>query len=167
MNIVSLLIGNACYDKVVCLDILSFDIFCFLLLSLNVSRFIIKILRDHEKLCKEKQPWKAADDVRIYWNRRLFPQLANISIVLFKGRHQIQTMGGQLKMNSHCLDSAFMFYKMAVSKRFTSGRRTTYVIGACLYLVSRTEKTPRIFSVIFMNRIKHFWHFFIFIFLIF
>jgi len=57
----------------------------------------------------------------------------------------INQLGSQLKMTNHCLESAFMFYKMAVSKRFTSGRRTVHVIGACLYLVSRTEKTPRKF----------------------
>ena len=59
----------------------------------------------------------------------------------------IDQMGGTLKMSNHCLSSAYMFYKMAANKRFTSGRKTTHVIGACLYLVSRTEKTPRIFSI--------------------
>lgn len=62
--------------------------------------------------------------------------------ILDRGRKMINQMGGTLKMSHHCLDSAFMFYKMACSKRFTSGRKTTHVIGACLYLVSRTEKTP-------------------------
>ena len=62
--------------------------------------------------------------------------------ILDNGRHMINQMGGSLKMSNHCLASAFMFYKMASSKRFTSGRKTTHVIGACLYLVSRTEKTP-------------------------
>lgn len=61
----------------------------------------------------------------------------------FLGKRLINQLGSNLKMTNHCLESAFMFYKMAVSKRFTSGRRTIHVIGACLYLVSRTEKTPR------------------------
>lgn len=63
-------------------------------------------------------------------------------VILDNGKQLINQMGSQLKMSHHCLDSAFMFYKMAVSKRFTSGRKTIHVIGACLYLVSRTEKTP-------------------------
>ena len=63
------------------------------------------------------------------------------------GKRMIDQMGGALKMSNHCLSSAYMFYKMAANKRFTSGRKTTHVIGACLYLVSRTEKTPRIFSL--------------------
>lgn len=33
---------------------------------------------------------------------------------------------------------------MAVSKRLTRGRRTAHVVAACLYLVCRTEGTPRI-----------------------
>eukprot|EP00111_Clytia_hemisphaerica_P024927 TCONS_00073442-protein len=63
-------------------------------------------------------------------------------VILDNGKRLINQLGSNLKMTNHCLESAFMFYKMAVSKRFTSGRRTIHVIGACLYLVSRTEKTP-------------------------
>lgn len=33
---------------------------------------------------------------------------------------------------------------MAVSKHLTRGRKMTHVIAACLYLVCRTEGTPRI-----------------------
>lgn len=63
-------------------------------------------------------------------------------------------------MTNHCLESAFMFYKMAVSKRFTSGRRTIHVLGACLYLVSRTEKTPRKFlSVCLPTKLNTFNYF--------
>ena len=35
-------------------------------------------------------------------------------------------------------------FKMAVSKHLTRGRRTAHVVAACLYLVCRTEGTPRI-----------------------
>lgn len=60
------------------------------------------------------------------------------------GRRQIHHLGNQLQLNQHCLDTAFNFFKMAVSKHLTRGRRTAHVVAACLYLVCRTEGTPRI-----------------------
>lgn len=60
------------------------------------------------------------------------------------GRRQIHHLGSQLQLNQHCLDTAFNFFKMAVGKHLTRGRRTAHVVAACLYLVCRTEGTPRI-----------------------
>lgn len=59
----------------------------------------------------------------------------------------INTLGHQLQMNKHCLDTAFNFYKMALMKHLTRGRKASHVIAACLYLVCRTEGTPRILVV--------------------
>lgn len=64
-----------------------------------------------------------------------------------KGKRQIHHLGNQLQLNQHCLDTAFNFFKMAVSKHLTRGRKMTHVIAACLYLVCRTEGTPRILSL--------------------
>ncbi|EDO28578.1 predicted protein, partial [Nematostella vectensis] len=61
---------------------------------------------------------------------------------LFKGRKRINQLGHQLQMNQHCIDTAYNFYKLAVNKRLTRGRRTAHVVAACLYLVCRTERTP-------------------------
>lgn len=60
------------------------------------------------------------------------------------GRRHIHHLGSQLQLNQHCLDTAFNFFKMAVSKHLTRGRKMAHVIAACLYLVCRTEGTPRI-----------------------
>lgn len=60
-----------------------------------------------------------------------------------RGR-SIHHLGNQLQLNQHCLDTAFNFFKMAVSKHLTRGRKMAHVIAACLYLVCRTEGTPRI-----------------------
>lgn len=60
------------------------------------------------------------------------------------GRRQIHHLGSQLQLNQHCLDTAFNFFKMAVSKHLTRGRKMAHVVAACLYLVCRTEGTPRI-----------------------
>ncbi|XP_038161315.1 BRF1 RNA polymerase III transcription initiation factor subunit b [Cyprinodon tularosa] len=61
---------------------------------------------------------------------------------LQNGKRQIQHLGSQLQLNQHCLDTAFNFFKLVVSKHLTRGRRTEHVIAACLYLVCRTEGTP-------------------------
>ncbi|XP_037687546.1 transcription factor IIIB 90 kDa subunit [Choloepus didactylus] len=61
---------------------------------------------------------------------------------LQNGKRQIHHLGTQLQLNQHCLDTAFNFFKMAVGKRLTRGRKAAHVIAACLYLVCRTEGTP-------------------------
>ncbi|XP_064180477.1 transcription factor IIIB 90 kDa subunit-like [Anguilla rostrata] len=61
---------------------------------------------------------------------------------LQNGKRQINHLGHQLQLNKHCLDTAFNFYKMALNRQLTRGRRTLHVIAACLYLVCRTEGTP-------------------------
>ncbi|XP_026079341.1 BRF1 general transcription factor IIIB subunit a [Carassius auratus] len=61
---------------------------------------------------------------------------------LQNAKRQINHLGHQLQMNQHCLDTAFNFYKMALCKHLTRGRRSSHVIAACLYLVCRTEGTP-------------------------
>lgn len=58
------------------------------------------------------------------------------------GKRHIQQLGSQLQLNQHCLDTAFNFFKMVVSKHLTRGRKMEHVIAACLYLVCRTEGTP-------------------------
>ncbi|CAI9744207.1 transcription factor IIIB 90 kDa subunit-like [Octopus vulgaris] len=64
------------------------------------------------------------------------------AITLENGRRKIQQLGAQLHMNQHCMDTAVNFFKMAVVKRLTRGRKSLHVIAACLYLVCRTEGTP-------------------------
>uniref|UniRef100_A0AAY4B5U7 Transcription factor IIIB 90 kDa subunit n=1 Tax=Denticeps clupeoides TaxID=299321 RepID=A0AAY4B5U7_9TELE len=61
---------------------------------------------------------------------------------LQNGKRQIHNLGSQLQLNQHCLDTAFNFLKMVVSKHLTRGRKMAHVIAACLYLVCRTEGTP-------------------------
>lgn len=64
------------------------------------------------------------------------------AVTLQNGKRRINMVGHQLQMNQHCIDTAYNFYKLAVNKRLTRGRRTNHVVVACLYLVCRTERTP-------------------------
>ncbi|XP_060918216.1 transcription factor IIIB 90 kDa subunit-like [Labrus mixtus] len=61
---------------------------------------------------------------------------------LQRAKQNINTLGHQLQMNKHCLDMAFNFYKMALMKHLTCGRKSMHVVAACLYMVCRTEGTP-------------------------
>lgn len=63
-------------------------------------------------------------------------------ITLQNGKRLINEMSSQLRLSPHCIDMAFRFYKMAVQKGLTRGRKIRQVIAACLYLVCRTESTP-------------------------
>ena len=84
------------------------------------------------------------------WTHRtpLRSAVAMINVFYFPpGKRRINHVGHQLQMNQHCIDTAYNFYKLAVNKRLTRGRRTNHVVAACLYLVCRTERTPRILQL--------------------
>ena len=63
-------------------------------------------------------------------------------ITLQNGKRLINEMASQLRLNQRCIDTAFNFYKLAVQRGLTRGRKIRQVIAACLYLVCRTEGTP-------------------------
>ncbi len=77
--------------------------------------------------------------------------------MLLTGKKRIQALGDQLRLNQHCIDTAYNFFKMAVNRRLTRGRKTSHVVAACLYLVCRTEGTPHIlFDSILILWLFHF-----------
>nr|XP_046267859.1 transcription factor IIIB 90 kDa subunit-like [Scatophagus argus] len=61
---------------------------------------------------------------------------------LARAKQSINSLGHQLQLNQRCLDTAFNFYKMALTKHLTRGRKASHVIAACIYMVCRTEGTP-------------------------
>lgn len=63
-------------------------------------------------------------------------------VTLQNGKRLITEMSSQLRLNQHCIDTAFNFYKLAVQRGLTRGRKIRQVIAACIYLVCRTEGTP-------------------------
>ncbi|XP_065833406.1 transcription factor IIIB 90 kDa subunit-like [Oscarella lobularis] len=65
-------------------------------------------------------------------------------ITLQNGHKRISALGRQLQLNKRCIETAYNFFKMAVGKRLTQGRKSNHVAAACLYLVCRTEGTPHL-----------------------
>jgi len=63
------------------------------------------------------------------------------AITLQNGKRRIQHTGDQLRLNQHCIDTAYNFFKMAVNRRLTRGRKSSHIHAACLYLTCRTEGT--------------------------
>ncbi|XP_051942125.1 BRF1 RNA polymerase III transcription initiation factor subunit a [Hippocampus zosterae] len=61
---------------------------------------------------------------------------------LRRAKEHIGVLGHQLQLNQQCLNTAFNFYKMALAKHLTCGRKAAHVMAACIYLVCRTEGTP-------------------------
>ena len=64
--------------------------------------------------------------------------------ILIAAKKRLNNLGQLLKLNQHCIDSAFMFFKMALQMNLTRGRKSSIIDTACLYLVCRSEGTPRI-----------------------
>lgn len=62
-------------------------------------------------------------------------------ITLENAKRRIKSIGQQLRLNNHCVTTAFNFYKMALSRRLTYGRRQNNVYAACLYMTCRIEGT--------------------------
>lgn len=62
-------------------------------------------------------------------------------ITLENAKRRIKSIGQQLRLNNQCVTTAFNFYKMALSRRLTYGRRQNNVYAACLYMTCRIEGT--------------------------
>ena len=61
-----------------------------------------------------------------------------------KGKQEINQIADRLAMKPRedITMSAHRLYKIAVTRNFTRGRRTTQVAGACLYVICRQENRP-------------------------
>ncbi|XP_054263826.1 transcription factor IIIB 90 kDa subunit [Macrosteles quadrilineatus] len=65
-------------------------------------------------------------------------------ITLQNAKRGISNLCQQLRLNQHCLDTAFNFYKMALTRQMTRGRKNTHVLAACVYITCRIEGTPHL-----------------------
>jgi transcription factor IIIB subunit 2 len=65
-------------------------------------------------------------------------------MTLRKARNGITQLCNQLQLNQHCIDTACNFFKMALNRNLTKGRKNTHVHAACVYLTCRTEGTAHL-----------------------
>jgi len=62
-------------------------------------------------------------------------------VTLDNAKSRIKQVGAQLRLNNNNIEVAFNFYKRALAKRLTHGRKHTHVIAACIYITCRIEAT--------------------------
>ncbi|XP_053984946.1 transcription factor IIIB 90 kDa subunit isoform X2 [Hylaeus volcanicus] len=62
-------------------------------------------------------------------------------ITLQNARKGITHLCMQLRLNQHCIDTSMNFYKMALNRHLTRGRRQAHNHAACVYITCRTEGT--------------------------
>ncbi|XP_012270971.1 transcription factor IIIB 90 kDa subunit [Orussus abietinus] len=62
-------------------------------------------------------------------------------ITIQNARKGITHLCMQLQLNQHCIDTAVNFYKMALSRHLTRGRKQAHNHAACVYITCRTEGT--------------------------
>ncbi|VDO48119.1 unnamed protein product [Haemonchus placei] len=65
-------------------------------------------------------------------------------VTFARGRKLIEEIASQLRINQHCIDTAYNFFKMSVSRNLTRGRVRSHVVAACLYMTCRLENTAHL-----------------------
>lgn len=64
-------------------------------------------------------------------------------VTLRKAKTGINHLCGILHLSNHCVDTAHNFFKMALSRNLTRGRKNSHIYAACVYITCRTEGTSR------------------------
>jgi len=62
-------------------------------------------------------------------------------VTLRNAKKKINALAQQLRLRPDHIDMAFYFFKLALAKHLTRGRKSSHVIAACLYITCRTEGT--------------------------
>merc|ERR1719431_1188489 len=62
-------------------------------------------------------------------------------VTLKNARSKIVSLTQQLRLRKDHVDMSFHFYKLALNKGITRGRKSAHVIAACVYITCRTEAT--------------------------
>ncbi|XP_076267439.1 brf RNA polymerase III subunit isoform X2 [Rhynchophorus ferrugineus] len=70
--------------------------------------------------------------------------LESREVTIRKARNGISQLGNQLKLNQNCIETACTFFKMALSRNLTRGRKNSHIYAACVYLSCRTEGTAHL-----------------------
>ncbi|KAB7506545.1 Transcription initiation factor IIB [Armadillidium nasatum] len=60
-------------------------------------------------------------------------------ITLSTAYKRIKGLSQQLRLGTHYTETSFNFFKLALNKGLTKGRKSKFIIGACVYITCRTE----------------------------
>ena len=76
------------------------------------------------------------------FNSGIGPQSRDVT--LKKARKKIVALTQQLRLRSKHVDDSFYFYKLSLAKNLTRGRKSSLVIGACVYITCRIQGTSHL-----------------------
>ncbi|KAI8130650.1 hypothetical protein FF38_05020 [Lucilia cuprina] len=65
-------------------------------------------------------------------------------VTLKKAKKEITHLCQQLQLTQHYIDTALNFFKMALMRHLTRGRKSTHIYAACVYITCRTEGTSHL-----------------------
>lgn len=71
-------------------------------------------------------------------------QKENREATILRVKRTMLFIGKQLKIEDHVVEEAVNFYKMALSRSITRGRKSFLIYATCLYCVCRLERTPHL-----------------------
>lgn len=69
-------------------------------------------------------------------------------VTIKKAKRDITLLCQQLQLTQHYADTALNFFKMALHRHLTRGRKSTHIYAACVYMTCRTEGTSRKWAVL-------------------
>jgi transcription factor IIIB 90 kDa subunit len=67
---------------------------------------------------------------------------AALSTTLQRGGMRVEWIGQRLGLRNHIIDEGKRMFQLAAQRNFTTGRKTSHVAAACMYIVCRRDREP-------------------------
>jgi len=84
------------------------------------------------------------DRLGAFWNSSgvAISGQAALSTTLQRGGMRVEWIGQRLGLRNHVIDEGKRMFQLAAQRNFTTGRKTSHVAAACMYIVCRRDKEP-------------------------
>lgn len=84
------------------------------------------------------------DRLGAFWNSTgvAISGQAALSTTLQRGGMKVEWIGQRLGLRNHVIDEGKRMFQLAAQRNFTTGRKTSHVAAACMYIVCRRDKEP-------------------------
>lgn len=83
----------------------------------------------------------AAGQVRALSGSRGRHYMESRQLSLEVGKREIRKLANSLRLSEHYVSMAERYYNLALTHKFTRGRKVSHVAAACMYIACRYEKT--------------------------
>ena len=85
-----------------------------------------------------------SDRLGAFWNSSgvAISGQAALSTTLQRGGMRVEWIGQRLGLRNHVIDEGKRMFQLAAQRNFTTGRKTSHVAAACMYIVCRRDKEP-------------------------